>query len=149
MSYINTATGAYPLSAADVRADFPNTSFPDGVDGFELAISREGYEVVQPTDQPTVDYTKNVSEGQPKATKGVWQQVWVVSDATAQEIADRTAKQSTLVRQERNTKLSDCDWTQLPDAPVDKSAWTTYRQALRDVTKQSGFPWQITWPVEP
>jgi hypothetical protein len=37
--------------------------------------------------------------------------------------------------------------TAVIDAPVDKAAWTTYRQELRDVTKQSGFPWTIDWPL--
>jgi hypothetical protein len=53
------------------------------------------------------------------------------------------------VRAERNDKLTASDWTQVADAPVDKTVWATYRQALRDVTAQSGFPWTITWPVEP
>lgn len=53
------------------------------------------------------------------------------------------------VRQERNNRLAACDWTQVADAPVDKVAWAVYRQALRDVTQQSGFPVTIDWPVEP
>jgi hypothetical protein len=59
---------------------------------------------------------------------------------------DRQAEE---VRVERNAKLTTCDWTQVADAPVDKAAWATYRQALRDVTQQSGFPWTITWPTQP
>lgn len=53
------------------------------------------------------------------------------------------------VRAERNDKLTASDWTQVADAPVDKAAWATYRQALRDVTAQEGFPWTITWPDAP
>lgn len=53
------------------------------------------------------------------------------------------------VRVERNAKLTACDWTQVADAPVDKVAWSAYRQALRDVPTQAGFPWNVTWPVEP
>lgn len=59
------------------------------------------------------------------------------------------ADQAKSVRDHRTTKLAECDWTQLADAPVDKAAWATYRQALRDVTKQAGFPWDIEWPVAP
>ena len=62
---------------------------------------------------------------------------------------EQTAEQAQTIRQERNAKLSDCDWTQVADAPVDKTVWATYRQALRDVTKQTGFPWTIDWPVAP
>lgn len=53
------------------------------------------------------------------------------------------------VRAERNDKLTASDWTQVADAPVDKQAWATYRQALRDITAQEGFPWTITWPDAP
>lgn len=52
------------------------------------------------------------------------------------------------IRLERNSLLAACDWTQLPDAPVNKSAWAEYRQALRDITNQSN-PFEIVWPEEP
>jgi hypothetical protein len=42
--------------------------------------------------------------------------------------------------------LKDCDWTQLADSPVNKTAWAAYRQALRDITAQSD-PFNIEWPV--
>jgi hypothetical protein len=54
-----------------------------------------------------------------------------------------------LVRTERNAKLSATDWTQLADAPVDKEAWAAYRQALREVPQQDGFPYDVQWPVKP
>jgi hypothetical protein len=43
------------------------------------------------------------------------------------------------------------DYTQAEDfdAQVDKQAWATYRQALRDISSQQGFPWTITWPDAP
>ena len=52
-------------------------------------------------------------------------------------------------RETRTKKLAETDWTQLADSTADKAAWATYRQALRDLTKQSGFPWDITWPDAP
>ena len=52
-------------------------------------------------------------------------------------------------RQERNNLLSQSDWTQVSDAPVDQAAWAAYRQALRDITLQPGFPINIDWPVKP
>jgi hypothetical protein len=53
------------------------------------------------------------------------------------------------VRDDRNTRLSDSDWTQVADAPVDQTAWAAYRQALRDISDQEGFPWTINWPTQP
>ena len=52
-------------------------------------------------------------------------------------------------RDERNDLLAASDWTQVADAPVDQAAWATYRQALRDITAQAGFPEQINWPEAP
>ena len=49
----------------------------------------------------------------------------------------------------RNAKLAQSDWTQLPDAPVDKAAWATYRQALRDLPAQGGIADAAEFPVAP
>jgi hypothetical protein len=53
------------------------------------------------------------------------------------------------VRYERDEKLANSDWTQVADAPVNQAAWATYRQALRDIPLQAGFPWNVTWPESP
>jgi len=53
------------------------------------------------------------------------------------------------VRTQRDALLSQSDWTQVPDAPVDQQAWAEYRQALRDLPQQAGFPTEITWPAKP
>ncbi len=60
--------------------------------------------------------------------------------------AQKDAEQAKAVRDDRNKRLADCDWTQVADAPVDKAAWAAHRQALRDVTAQEGFPWNVQWP---
>lgn len=52
------------------------------------------------------------------------------------------------IRTQRNALLLASDWTQIPDYPgADKQTWATYRQALRDITKQSGFPFTVNWPT--
>jgi hypothetical protein len=54
------------------------------------------------------------------------------------------------IRGERNALLVSSDWTQASDVPqATKDAWAVYRQALRDVPQQSGFPTNITWPTKP
>lgn len=71
-------------------------------------------------------------------------------DAHAATASERLAEsQAAQIRQERNAKLAECDWTQLPDAPVDAAAWAAYRQELRDVSAQAGFPLDVVWPTEP
>ena len=74
-----------------------------------------------------------------------------IRDLTQEEIAALQPKPHTdkEVRNKRNKLLAECDWTQLPDAPVDQTAWAAYRQALRDITDQEGFPANVTWPVKP
>lgn len=56
------------------------------------------------------------------------------------------------VFQKRQKLLSSTDWTQLPNGPLTvekQTAWATYRQALRDVTDQAGYPLNVEWPVAP
>jgi hypothetical protein len=53
------------------------------------------------------------------------------------------------VRGSRDYLLKISDWTQVADAPVDQAAWAAYRQALRDVPTQAGFPWEVQWPQAP
>jgi hypothetical protein len=72
--------------------------------------------------------------------------------AAEQETAYRAmkdAEQAANVREQRTLKLKDCDWTQIADSTADKAVWATYRQALRDITSASGFPWTMTWPESP
>lgn len=54
-----------------------------------------------------------------------------------------------VVRGERDDLLQGSDWTQVADAPVDQAAWAAYRQALRDITQQDGFPHEVVWPEKP
>ena len=87
-------------------------------------------------------------------TKYILGPVFVDGETTAaqQEAAYRArkdAEQARIIREQRNIKLTASDWTQVADAPVDKAAWVTYRQALRDISSQSDFPWTINWPNSP
>jgi hypothetical protein len=63
--------------------------------------------------------------------------------------AQKDAEQAKSVRATRTQKLTDSDWTQIADSTADKTAWATYRTALRNVPAQAGFPWTITWPETP
>lgn len=80
---------------------------------------------------------------------GKWFTKYSVADMDAEAIAAKDADQAKSVREQRNQKLKDSDWTQLIDAPVDRQAWVVYRQELRDITSQAGFPWEVTWPDAP
>lgn len=64
---------------------------------------------------------------------------WVADDASAMQ--DLRAK--------RNLRLAACDWTQVPDAPVDSQAWAVYRQKLRDLPDNTEDPRYPVWPTPP
>jgi hypothetical protein len=54
------------------------------------------------------------------------------------------------IRIKRNKLLAACDWTQVNDVPAATSQkWSTYRQELRDITKQQNFPVNVVFPVAP
>lgn len=53
------------------------------------------------------------------------------------------------IRKWRDAELVATDWTQLPDAPVDKDAWAQYRQALRDLPESNSNPREIDLPIQP
>lgn len=69
-----------------------------------------------------------------------------------QELVITSAMLSDQVYSKRSSLLYQSDWTQLPDNQLTQTEitlWREYRQQLRDITLQSGFPTEITWPVAP
>jgi hypothetical protein len=85
-------------------------------------------------------------------TKYILGPVFTGDTAAADEVAYKAikdAERAATIRNQRTEMLKDCDWTQIADSTADKTAWATYRQALRDITTASGFPWTITWPESP
>ncbi len=87
-------------------------------------------------------------------TKHILGPVFTDGETTAAEQeaaykAARDAEQAKSIRADRTKRLADSDWTQIADSTANKQAWAAYRQALRDVTAQAGFPWTIVWPEAP
>ena len=72
-----------------------------------------------------------------------------VVDKTAEEIAADLNSKAAQIRNQRNQLLSASDWTQVLDAPINRTAWAAYRQALRDITSQEDFPNNVVWPKNP
>lgn len=138
----------FPYSQLQLQEDNPNTSFPSSMSNEDLA--NWGVFPVNAQNPPEYDViTETLSEVDPVFENGQWRQAWSLTDASLQEITERLEVRSSLIRQDRNQRLAACDWTQLSDAPVDSSAWATYRQALRDVPGQTSFPWSVQWPEQP
>ena len=112
-------------------------------------LNAHGADVVLegPQAQPTryqVGYRDGVQQ-----IEGQWFTKYSVADMDAEAIAATDANQAKNVRVQRTSLLKDSDWTQIADSTANKQAWATYRQALRDISAQSGFPWEVTWPDQP
>lgn len=72
---------------------------------------------------------------------------WI--EAARKEEVDRLSKE---IRENRNALLEEIDWTQTIDAPISSKSreeLRAYRQALRDITEQTGFPYWVKWPACP
>ena len=136
------------VSQGEFRSRNKNTSFPSQW-SVEL-VEELGLDPVFETPAPTVTrYQTAYKDGTEQDSKGNWVWKWSISEMDDEAKAAKDAAQATAVRADRDRRLADSDWTQVADAPVDKAAWATYRQGLRDVPAQVGFPHEITWPSKP
>ena len=113
------------------------------LEGYGLFLVTEG-------DKPSYDErTESISlSAVPQEVNNEWKLVWSVVQKTTTEIQDYDTDLEAKVRNERNAKLSASDWWGISDRTM-TAAQATYRQALRDITEQDGFPNLIEWPVEP
>jgi hypothetical protein len=125
-----------------------------------------GIDPVFPTPKPdtTGDYKVVVRDGVEQDANNNWVQKWVERDmfsdttedgVTTTKAEHEAAYQARLdadaakaVRAERDQKLKDTDWMGLSDVTM-SAEWAAYRQGLRDISLQDGFPHTITWPTEP
>ena len=151
-------------SQGEIRKLNPNMSLPKvWNDNVHDAL---GIDPVFETPKPntTGDYKVVVRDGAEQDANSNWVQKWVERDmfsdteedgVTTTKAEHEAAYQARLdadaakaVRAERDQKLKDTDWMGMADVTM-STEWATYRQALRDVPAQDGFPYTITWPTEP
>lgn len=162
---IRTSSGDV-VSEQGFRALFPNTSMPQQLS--EALINEFGGSVVFEGPQATGGTVYQYSQaagieqiGDKWFTKYVLGPVFTdraaTEDTPAQTAAEQEAAYKSMkdaeaaksVRASRDEKLKSSDWTQIADATVDKTVWAVYRQALRDITSQEGFPHSVQWPTQP
>ena len=132
------------------RALYPSTSFPE-TPTLEL-LAAFGYAPWMFTPQPFPAEKRVVIEDDPLLIDGLWHQRWTDRAMNAEELAVATEQKFAEVRAIRTNYLYECDWTQLPDAPITtekKAEWTAYRQALRDLPDIVTDPFNVTWPQKP
>jgi hypothetical protein len=138
----------YPYSVGALRRDNPNVSFPKVIPD-EVLAEHDVYEVKH---QPAPDHdpeTHFVEYAPVPALLGEgWVYVPSVRPLSAEQIAERTASRASAIRLERDRLLAETDWTALSDVTMSPEM-AAYRQALRDVPAQPGFPDNVTWPAKP
>jgi len=125
-----------------LRKNNPNVSFPKDIPNNVLA----DYDVYPLYPAPVPNYddlTHTCKEVTPlQNEKGDWVETYIVEQREQSDAEER-------VRKFRNELLTITDWTQIADAPVNQLTWATYRQALRDLPSQIGFPFNVTFPTKP
>lgn len=161
MTHIKLSNGQvsdYNYTLQQFKREHSNVSFPQGWQENEELLAGFGVYKIHHEEDPVFDEATqriDVAEN-PVLKDGKWTitrtAVDLTADELAQKLADEISVKTQFYRTERNKMLADSDWTQLPDSPLTdakKAEWATYRQALRDITDQAGFPLDITVPVPP
>jgi hypothetical protein len=156
MLLVKTSNGQveqFPYTLGDLRRDNPQTSFPKKI-GDAILASYGIYHVMpdaQPEHDPLVQTV--VRDAQPHRETAVDEETgetnetgrWVIGFTVVNKPQDQAED---AVRNQRNRLLSDTDWMALSDNTM-TPAWASYRQALRDITAQEGFPYSVIWPAKP
>jgi hypothetical protein len=139
------------VTVGDLKRLYPSTSFPKRFEEFDY--TSYGVVEVKTTEPPSYDSdTQSIEEQEPAQVDGVWTQQWSVlelSDEQKQQIIDG---KDVAIRNERNKRLADTDWVIIKAKETGtniSAAWKNYRQELRDITSQEGFPHEVVWPTKP
>lgn len=156
MLLVKTANGQveqFPYTLGDLRRDNPQTSFPKKIG--DAILASHGIFHVMPEPQPEHDPLVQtvVRDAQPHRETAVDEETgetnetgrWVIGFTVVNKPQDQAED---AVRNQRNRLLSETDWMALSDNTM-TPAWASYRQALRDITDQGGFPYAVQWPVKP
>lgn len=130
----------FPFDLVSLPQHF-NVSFPRNFANVNLQEFGV-FEVIEEAPPNFDPFTQERNKLEPELIDGVWIQKWAVTQKR-EDLAARA------IRNRRNDLLAESDWTQVVDSPVDKAVWATYRQQLRNITLQEGFPFNIIWPDKP
>ena len=156
----NGAAVEYPLYEGDLERRFPELKFPlDDSKNIEANggyVIPEGYAVVYQNPVVDYDYTKKYEMGMPTldAADNKWKETWVAIPLTVEELEVSKNTVGNNVRKKRNELLQKSDVFVVADRwanyiTQEQTEWATYRQSLRDITLQVGYPYSVEWPVSP
>ena len=135
------------ITVADHRVLFPNTSFTDAGPTPDFMEQHGCYPVTVWRDHDQA--TQKLVATEPYLENG-WVCTVTVEDLSDEEIQAKIDHQAGKIRNQRNAMLLQSDWTQGKDIPDAVSTpWAAYREELRNLPDQPGFPEIITWPTPP
>lgn len=138
----------WPYTLNQLKVDEPGISFPETIS--EELYNSLGVFTAQVESKPSISYTQAAILQDPVLENGKWIQHWSIIDVDAETAQHQYEFECGNVRNMRDSLLAECDWTQGKDIPDSISnIWTEYRQQLRDITSQDGFPFDIEWPSKP
>ena len=132
------------ISDSEFRLRNKHTSFPRIIDEplqeeFGIDMIFEG-----PQKQGPPPYSQTYRDGI-ECIKGKWYTKYSIRQKDKKQIDDNWAEN---IRKRRDQLIKESDWRAVSDRKLEP-AWKRYRQALRDITKQEGFPHDVEWPVDP
>jgi Phage tail assembly chaperone protein len=147
---VNNEPQSYYFSIMDMQHAFPNFDIPDAPD--DDYLTQFGIYRVQTNPPPVLQRDQYWERLMPKLIDGVWVDQLFAVTHTDEEKAQLAPAEAGIIRRSRSRDLMNTDWTQMPDNKLtsdEKTAWAVFRQALRDIPQQEGFPWVVTWPTPP
>lgn len=145
----NGVVEKYPYTTADLTQENPSVSFPSVLSA-EILANFNVFQVIEQEKPDTDNLFYTVKRHLPELINGEWVLLWDIIQKTQEQLDEEAEIEAEAIRSSRNKKLSLSDWTQLDDSPgTKKLEWATYRQALRDLPAQAGFPWDVDWPSQP
>jgi len=139
----------YPYTISDMKKDHSDVSFPKNITEEMLADYGVSRVFIPEPDEHNQETHRVTLNDAPIYENNRWVLGWTVVAKTTEEIDEELEFKKSNIRHARDELLSKSDWTQLPDAQLtetQKTAWTKYRQELRDVPEQEGFPNSFEWP---
>ena len=147
MLLVKTSNGQveqFPYTLGDLRRDNPQTSFPKLIPD-DLLASYDVYPYTRPAVPEYDSLSHRLTGGAFEQVDGAWSLPYVVEQQPLEQ-AERN------IRSRRDGLLQETDWVVIKSYERGENIpaeWELYRQALRDITAQAGFPYSVEWPTKP